>query len=87
MAEKNHSPRDDGLLAYSSLLRSFKKIPELIGSCSKMFEVPRRLSLAQSNGRTDGHISKGQPRTARFSNNGTRHVDALFHAKRKMRTA
>jgi hypothetical protein len=46
MAEKNHRPRDDGLLADSSLLRSFKKIPELIGSCSKMFEVPRRLSLA-----------------------------------------
>ena len=58
MAEKNHRPRDDGLLANSSLLRSFKKIPELIGSCSKMFEVPRRLSLAQSNDRTDGHISK-----------------------------
>ena len=35
MAQGTQGSSDDGLLAYSSLLRSFKKIPELIGSCSK----------------------------------------------------
>ena len=48
-----------------------------------MFEVPRRLSLAQSNGRTDGHISKGQSPTTCFSNNGTRRIATPFDAERK----
>src|ERR1700704_6058162 len=74
MAQGTQGSSDDGLLAYSSLLRSFKKISELIGSCSKCSRLPRRLSLAESNDRTDGHISQDQSPTTCFSTNGTRRI-------------
>ena len=83
MAQGTQGSSDDGLLAYSSLLRSFKKIPELIGSCSK---CSRCLAVSASPNLTvarTGTYSKGQSPTTCFSNNGTRRIATPFDAERK----